>query len=214
MEPFTQHTGWVATLNRANVDTDQIIPKQFMKLITRTGFGKHAFNDWRYLPNGDMDKNFELNQEHAQGASVLITRNNFGCGSSREHAVWAIKQYGFRTLVAPRVVQGDSTIPGFADIFRNNCLKNGVLTIELDTETVDKLFAAMSNQPRAEATIDLPAQTFTLHTKTPIQVAFDIDPATKDQLIQGLDEIALTLQSDTDITTFEKQHNVQWTAKT
>lgn len=209
MEPFNQHTGWVVRLDRANVDTDQIIPKQFMKLITRTGFGEHAFNDWRYASFGKPDPNFELNKPHADGASVLITRNNFGCGSSREHAVWAIKQFGFRVLVAPRVEQDGTVIPGFADIFRNNCLKNGLLTIEWDQATVDQLFEAIAASPRVEATIDLPEQTFVLHSKQPLALKFEIDPATKDQLIKGLDEIALTLQKESAISKFEKQHHVQ-----
>ena len=130
MTPFKTHRGLLATLDRANVDTDQIIPKQFLKLIVRTGFGEHLFQDWRYLPDGTPNPDFELNAPRFRGASILVTRNNFGCGSSREHAVWAIQQDGFRAVIAPR----------FAEIFRNNSHKNGLLTVELAEPEVEEIF--------------------------------------------------------------------------
>src|SRR3989338_9815237 len=131
MQSFKSHRGKLATLDRSNVDTDQIIPKQFLKSIKRTGFGESLFFDWRYLPDGKPDPNFELNAPRFKNASILGVRNNFGCGSSREHAVWAIQQYGFHVVVAPRRDQGGVRVPAFADIFRSNCGKNGLLTIEL-----------------------------------------------------------------------------------
>jgi 3-isopropylmalate/(R)-2-methylmalate dehydratase small subunit len=140
MDPFVSHRGIIATLDRSNVDTDAIIPKQFLKSIKRTGFGPSLFFDWRYLPDGKDNPAFELNAPRFKGASILVARNNFGCGSSREHAVWAVAQYGFRAVVAPRREVGGEIVPGFADIFRNNCVKNGVLTIELSEAEVEEIF--------------------------------------------------------------------------
>ncbi|MEE4113923.1 MAG: 3-isopropylmalate dehydratase small subunit, partial [Desulfobacteraceae bacterium] len=140
MTPFTDHTGLVATLNRANVDTDAIIPKQFLKSIKRTGYGPSAFFDWRYLHDGALDMNFELNQPRFEGRSILVTRNNFGCGSSREHAVWALVQDGYRVVIAPWKMVDGKRLPAFADIFKNNTTKNGMLAIELSTTEVEDVF--------------------------------------------------------------------------
>ena len=153
MEAFKSHRGLLATLDRANVDTDQIIPKQFLKSIARTGFGEALFHDWRYLADGKPNPQFELNQSRFQGASILVARNNFGCGSSREHAVWAIQQYGFKTVIAP----------AFADIFRNNSTKNGLLTVELEEAEVEEIFQMVGRYAGLEATVNLEEQRLTLH---------------------------------------------------
>src|SRR5690349_1149959 len=163
MEKFTVVNGLVATMDRANVDTDAIIPKQFLKSIKRTGFGPSLFFDWRYLPDGKADPAFELNEPRFKGASILVARNNFGCGSSREHAVWAIAQYGFKVVIAPRKEIGGATIPAFADIFRNNCVKNGVLTIELSEPQVNEVFELVGRYKGLEATVDLDEQRVVLH---------------------------------------------------
>ncbi|NCC52957.1 MAG: 3-isopropylmalate dehydratase small subunit [Spartobacteria bacterium] len=210
MDPFTSHTGIVATIDRANIDTDQIMPKQFLKSIHRVGFGEHAFSDWRYLPDGSLNLDFILNQPPCDKATILVARNNFGCGSSREHAVWGITQFGFRVVIAPRALDGDTVIPAFADIFRNNSGKNGLLTIELSEEEVEQIFQAAAAQPGIEMTVDLEAQTLTLHKKEgDARMAFDIDAGLKDKLVKGLDDIALTLQSEEEIATFEATHSPQ-----
>ncbi len=209
MTPFTTHRGKLATLDRANVDTDQIIPKQFLKSIKRTGFGPQLFYDWRYLPDGKPNPAFELNHERFKGASILVTRNNFGCGSSREHAVWAIQQDGYRAVVAPRRDSAGSTIPAFADIFRNNSGKNGLLTVELTEAEVQQLFELVDRFPGLEATIDLPHQRLVVHLPEEIAFHFDIDPSTKERLVHGLDEIGLTLQHDAAIRAFEAKHDAQ-----
>lgn len=198
-------------LDRANVDTDQIIPKQFLKSIARTGFGVSLFFDWRYLADGSPNPEFELNQSRFTNASILVTRNNFGCGSSREHAVWAVDQYGLRVIIAPRVERGDSTIPGFADIFRNNCMKNGLLTIELSDADVDAIFQKMNKQTIAvEATVDLEKQIVRISfPQEEAKIRFEIEPGVKDYLIKGLDSIGLTLTHEADISAFEKSHNTQ-----
>ncbi len=206
MEPFTTHRGIIATLDRANVDTDQIIPKQFLKSIERTGFGKSLFFDWRYGEDGKPNPDFELNDPRLQGASILVTRNNFGCGSSREHAVWAVAQYGFRTVIAPWQDRNGSHVPGFADIFRNNCVKNGVLTIELSEAEVDEIFELVDRFKGVEATIDLDEQRVVLHLDEEVAFHFEMDPVVKDHLSRGLDDIALTLKHEADITAFEKTH--------
>jgi 3-isopropylmalate/(R)-2-methylmalate dehydratase small subunit len=208
MEPFTTHTGIVATLNRANVDTDAIIPKQFLKSIKRTGFGPSLFFDWRYDEKADVDPNFELNAPRFEGKSILVARNNFGCGSSREHAVWALVQDGYSVVVAPAKGEGDDRIPGFADIFRNNCVKNGLLTIELSEAQVEEIFQAVAATEGLQGTIDLPAQTLTVGDKT---YNFEFDAAAKDTLIQGLDDIALSLEQADAITAFEARHDTQIT---
>ena len=209
MEPFTTHRGIIATLDRANVDTDQIIPKQFLKSIERTGFGQSLFFDWRYGEDGKPNPDFELNDPRLQGASILVTRNNFGCGSSREHAVWAVAQYGFRTIIAPWQDRNGSHVPGFADIFRNNCVKNGVLTIELSEAEVDEIFELVDRFKGVEATIDLDEQRVVLHLDEEVAFHFEMDPVVKDHLSRGLDDIALTLEHEADITAFEKTHDTQ-----
>lgn len=210
MEPFKTHRGIVATLDRANVDTDAIIPKQFLKSIKRTGFGPSAFFQWRYLDNGDDNPEFELNAPRFANRSVLVTRNNFGCGSSREHAVWAIHQDGYRVLVAPRRGEGDASVPGFADIFRNNCLKNGVLAVELTETQVDEIFGLVGEHEGLEATADLENQTLTFHAPGGDRVYnFDINAATKAQLISGQDDIDLTLENIESINLFETVFNNQ-----
>lgn len=209
MEPFSTHRGIVAILDRANVDTDAIIPKQFLKSIKRTGFGEALFFDWRYLPNGEPNPDFVLNQPRYKGASILVVRNNFGCGSSREHAVWAIMQYGFRAVIAPREQIGGALVPGFADIFRNNAVKNGLLTIELSAPEVDQIFDLVERNKGLEATIDLDEQRVVLHLPEEVAYHFDIDPVVKKHLRHGLDEIALTLEHEAAIAEFEARHDVQ-----
>ena len=208
MEAFTTHTGIVATLNRANVDTDAIIPKQFLKSIKRTGFGPSLFFDWRYDEKADLDPEFELNAPRFEGKSILVARNNFGCGSSREHAVWALAQDGYKVVVAPSKGEGDDLIPGFADIFRNNCVKNGLLTIELSEEEVEEIFQAVAATEGLTADVDLSAQTLTVGEKS---YSFAFDSAAKDTLMQGLDDIALSLEQADAISAFEAKHNTQIT---
>ena len=209
MEPFSIHRGLVVPLDRANVDTDAIIPKQFLKSIKRTGFGPSLFFDWRYLADGSDDPSFTLNQPQYRGASILLARNNFGCGSSREHAVWAVAQYGFRVVIAPRKEVGGASIPAFADIFRNNCVKNGILTIELSDDEVEQLFQYVARFPGLEVTVNLPEQRVVLHLEKEVAFHFDIDPGVKNILEHGLDDIGMTLQYLADLDLFEKQHDVQ-----
>lgn len=211
MDPFTKHTGTLAILDRANVDTDQIIPKQFLKSIQRTGFGPALFFDWRYGQDGKPNPDFILNQPRFEGADILVVRNNFGCGSSREHAVWAVMQDGYRVVIAPRVEQGEHTIPGFADIFRGNSVKNGLLTVELSKEDVDSLFEAVEAEEGLQATVDLDAQTIRVHGNTETVFHFDVDPGVKNILMNGLDEISLSLQHDDEISDFESRHMTQLT---
>lgn len=207
MEPFTTHTGTIATLNRSNVDTDQIIPKQFLKSIKRTGYGPSAFFDWRYTDDGEPDTNFELNDPRFAGRSILAVRNNFGCGSSREHAVWALMQDGYRVIIAPWKKLGGEKVPAFADIFRNNAVKNGLLTVELSEEEVEWIFTTVAGHPAQKATVDLPSQQITFHDPHQAVFAFDIDRGNKEQLIGGLDDIALTLQYEAEISRFEAQYD-------
>ncbi len=205
MNPFKSHRGLIATLDRSNVDTDQIIPKQFLKSIQRTGFGESLFFDWRYLPDpvggtsGRPNPDFELNKPEFKGASILIARNNFGCGSSREHAVWAIAQYGFKTVIAP----------SFADIFRNNSTKNGLLTIELKEPEVEEIFQMVARNKGLEATVNLEEQRVTLHTPEEISFHFEIDASVKEHLVRGLDSIGLTLKQESAIAAFEAKHDAQ-----
>ena len=209
MDAFKTFRGVVATLERANVDTDQIIPKQFLKSIERTGFGPALFFDWRYEKDGKTpDPAFELNAPEREGASVLIAGNNFGCGSSREHAVWAVQQYGFKAVIAPWRGEGDSRIPGFADIFKNNSYGNGLLVIELSSDDVQWIFDAARGR-RIEATVNLEAQSVTIHAAEERAFSFDITPDVKEKLLSGLDAIGLTLQHDADIGAFEAKHDVQ-----
>ncbi|MEW6677812.1 MAG: 3-isopropylmalate dehydratase small subunit [Pseudomonadota bacterium] len=206
MRPFSRLDGLVAPLDRANVDTDAIIPKQFLKSIKRTGFGPNAFDEWRYLDRGEPGKpnhdrplnpDFVLNQPRYQGASVLLARENFGCGSSREHAPWALEDYGFRVIIAP----------SFADIFFNNCFKNGLLPIILPAETVDRLFRETETHEGYALTVDLAAQT--LATPTGETIAFEVDPERKHRLLNGLDDIGLTLQLTDKIQAYEAQRKAR-----
>jgi 3-isopropylmalate/(R)-2-methylmalate dehydratase small subunit len=200
MKAFTQVSGGVMPLDRANVDTDAIIPKQYLKSIKRTGFGVFLFDDWRYLDKGDLDidpasrrpnPEFVLNQPRYAGATILLARENFGCGSSREHAVWALADYGFRAVIAP----------GFADIFYNNAFKNGFLPIALDAAIVEALFKEQHAKDGYSLSIDLPAQTVTTPGGTVHR--FEIDEFRKDCLVRGLDEIGLTLQHAESIRAYE-----------
>ena len=202
MEKMTQLTGIVAPLDRANVDTDAIIPKQFLKSIKRTGFGPNLFDEWRYLDPGEpgqehqhrsLNPDFVLNQPRYQDATLLLTQENFGCGSSREHAPWALLDYGFRVIIAP----------SFADIFFSNSFKNGLLLIILDQGTVARLFKEVVVAPGYRLTVDLPAQTL----KTPADevIHFDIEPFKKHCLLNALDDIALTLQHSAEIKNYEAQ---------
>jgi 3-isopropylmalate/(R)-2-methylmalate dehydratase small subunit len=193
MDPFTRHTGLVAPLDRVDVDTDQIIPKQFLKSIARTGFEKGLFFDWRVLPDGSPNPDFVLNKPQYTGASVLISGRNFGSGSSREHAPWALQQFGFRTVIAP----------SFGDIFRSNCYQNGLLPVALPENIVRQLLDRAENEPGYSLTIDLEQQTVSDARDT--LAAFDIDPAVKHRLLNGLDDIGLTLKNaQADIDTFER----------
>jgi 3-isopropylmalate/(R)-2-methylmalate dehydratase small subunit len=211
MKAFEDFKGVVAPLDRANVDTDAIIPKQFLKSISRTGFGESLFFDWRYLPGGKNNPEFVLNRKEYQKASILIARNNFGCGSSREHAVWAIVQYGFRVVIAPWAGEGARKTPAFADIFRNNCVKNGLLTVELAPVEVDRIFQAVSDQPGLEAAVCLAAQTVTLlGLSTKPVFCFEMDPSVKERFLQGLDDIGITLREEAAITAYEKKRGARF----
>ncbi len=210
MKPINKHSGTLASLKRSNVDTDQIIAKQFLKSIARTGFGPSLFYDWRYLADGKTpNPDFELNRPEFKGASFLVTGNNFGCGSSREHAVWAVEQDGYRVIIAPWAEQDGARIPGFADIFKNNCSKNGVLTIELSAADVEKIFAAVAAKPGIKASVDLEKQTLTVESSPALTFKFDIDPAVKERLIHGLDDIGTTLKHESSISAFESKHSPQ-----
>ena len=209
MEKFTSLQALVVPLDRPNVDTDAIIPKQFLKSIRRSGFGPNLFDEWRYLDHGEPDQDnsgrplnpdFALNQARYQGARILLGRENFGCGSSREHAVWALEDYGFRVVIAP----------SFADIFFNNCFKNGVLPFVLDAEKVDALFKAVEATPGYTLTVDLQAQTVT--TPTGEVFGFEVDAFRKHCLLEGLDDIGLTLQHADAIRAYEQRRRseVPW----
>ncbi|MEJ2576862.1 MAG: 3-isopropylmalate dehydratase small subunit [Gammaproteobacteria bacterium] len=200
MEKFTTFEGVVCPLDRANVDTDAIIPKQFLKSIKRTGFGPNLFDDWRYLDHGEPDADnsgrplnpdFVLNDPRYRGASILLARENFGCGSSREHAPWALQDYGFRVIVAP----------SFADIFYNNCFKNGLLPIALDSAVVDRLFERAGGPETLRLEVDLASQRLRLPDGE--EIGFDVDPFRKHSLLEGLDDIGLTLQHVDEIEAYE-----------
>ena len=192
MQALTQHTGIVAPLEAMNVDTDQIIPKQFLKRIERTGYGDVLFYDWRYLDDGKTpNPDFELNQERYAGASILLAQDNFGCGSSREHAVWALTDFGFRAVIAP----------SFADIFFNNSFKNGLLPIVLSEKIVDDLFKLAVGKPGYQLTVDLEAQLVRREDGT--EHPFEVDPFRRECLLKGLDDIALTLQHADEIRAYE-----------
>jgi 3-isopropylmalate/(R)-2-methylmalate dehydratase small subunit len=194
MIPFTRHTGRVASLPRVNVDTDQIIPKQFLKRIERTGFGAHLFHDWRYRPDGSSDPAFELNQPKATGATILVTGDNFGCGSSREHAPWALGEYGFRAIIAP----------SFADIFFNNCCQNGLLPVRLGRAEVAELVRRYDAAPEAyELTVDLERKR--VSDAAGFSAGFELDPYRREMLLLGLDEIGRTLLLADEIAAFERR---------
>ena len=206
MEAFKTFTGTVCAVDRANIDTDALIPKEHLKSIKRTGFGSALFSDWRYNEDGSDNADFILNQPKAEGSSILVGRNNFGCGSSREHAVWAVAQQGFKVVIAP--TEGD--IPAFADIFRNNCAKNGLLTVQLPSEEVDRIFEMAAADAPLEATVNLEEQTVSFkQTDGDVVFTFDAEPAVKEKLLLGMDDIAETLQFDADISTFEAGHSTQ-----
>ena len=192
MKPFTKHTGLVLPMDRSHVDTDQIIPKQFLKRIERTGFGEFLFFDWRYLDDGSDNPDFELNRPEFKRATVLLARRNFGCGSSREHAPWAIENYGFRVLIAP----------SFADIFYNNCFKNAMLPIRLDESLVDDLFARAAKYPGYQLTVDI--ETRTISDEYGLSIEFEVDDFRRHCLINGLDDIDLTLEHEPEIAAYER----------
>jgi 3-isopropylmalate/(R)-2-methylmalate dehydratase small subunit len=191
MQPFTIHTGLVAPLDRVNVDTDQIVPKQFLKLLTREGYGKFLFYDWRFDAAEKPRSDFMLNLPRYQGASILLTRSNFGCGSSREHAAWALFDYGFRVVIAP----------SFADIFYNNCFKNGLLPIALPEAQIDELFHRTEASAAYKLTVDLRGQL--IRDELGLNLQFDIEPFRKQVLLEGLDEIGVTLKYAADIAAYE-----------
>ena len=191
MQPFTIHTGRIAVLDRANVDTDQIIPKQFLKRVERTGFGEFLFYDWRFLPGGELNTGFELNDARYRGASILLAGKNFGCGSSREHAPWALADYGFRAIIAP----------SFADIFANNCLKNGLLPVVLTEAEVSELVRRAQQRAGYELRIDLEQQLVSDNER--FAARFKIGEFQRYCLLEGLDEIGLTLKHEADISGYE-----------
>jgi len=191
MRPFTIHTGRVAVLDRANVDTDQIIPKQFLKRVERTGFGEFLFYDWRFLPNGELNADFELNDARYHGASILLAGKNFGCGSSREHAPWALADYGFRAIIAP----------SFADIFANNCLKNGLLPVVLTDAEVTQLLGWAQQNEACELTIDLQQQLVCHQAR--FSAHFEIGEFQRYCLLEGLDDIGLSLRHESEISAYE-----------
>jgi 3-isopropylmalate/(R)-2-methylmalate dehydratase small subunit len=195
MQPFSTHTGMVMPLDRVNVDTDQMVPKQFLKALTREGFGRILFYDWRYFQPGDRpNPEFVMNFPRYKGASVLLARANFGCGSSREHAPWGVKDYGFRVILAP----------SYADIFYNNCFKNGILPATLTEAEIEELFQRTENEPGYSLTIDLPNQT--VSDKHGLLYKFDMAPPRKEVLIKGLDDIGTSLQHAGEIDAYEKTH--------
>jgi len=196
MQPFRTHTGKVAPLDRANIDTDQIIPKQFLKRIERTGFGEFLFNDWRRSADGVPDASFVLNQPQYDGASILVAGKNFGCGSSREHAVWALADFGFRAVIAP----------SFADIFANNCVKNGVLTVVLPEDEASDIGRKAAQIADYKLTIDLEA--CSVSDNHGFRTTFPIHDFTRHCLLEGLDDIGLTLQRQAEITAYESNHPV------
>ncbi|HEX6732396.1 MAG TPA: 3-isopropylmalate dehydratase small subunit [Pyrinomonadaceae bacterium] len=192
MNAFRKHTGIVVPLDRANIDTDQIIPKQFLKRVERTGFGQFLFYDWRYLPDGQLNPSFVLNEPRYQDASILVTGRNFGCGSSREHAPWALQEYGFSVIIAP----------SFADIFANNCFKNGMLPIALSDEEVSKIMRLAEESKGYELIVDLERQVL---EDSEGAIPFKVSEFQRHCLLEGLDDIGLTLRHEADIAAYEKQ---------
>ena len=199
MQPFQTLTATAAKLDQVNVDTDQIIPKQFLKKTERTGFGIHLFHDWRFLDDAGQNQNpdFILNQSRYQGAQILVAGDNFGCGSSREHAPWALLDYGFQSIIAP----------SFADIFYNNCAKNGILLVALPEDSVQQLFTEIEENVRCELTVDLPNQK--VQSPKGLEFSFEIDPFVKHRLLNGLDDIGWTLQFQSEIENFEASYQKQ-----
>jgi len=193
MQPFVSHTGLVALLRRANVDTDQIIPKQFLKRIERTGFGAFLFYDWRYRNDGTMNPDFELNRPESRGATVLVTGENFGCGSSREHAPWALADFGFRAIIAP----------SFADIFYSNCMQNGLLPVTLPEAAVTDLVRRCAGSTGYEVTVDLEARE--VRDATGFRAAFEVEEYRREMLLLGLDEIGRTLLDEPLIAAYERR---------
>jgi len=193
MKPFTVHRGLVAPIDRVNVDTDQMVPKQFLKLLTREGYGRILFYDWRYLPGEKLNPDFVLNHPRHKGASVLVARANFGCGSSREHAPWAILDYGVRAILAP----------SYADIFYNNCFKNGILPVTLPDDQIDELFTRTRNHEGYQLTVDLEKQL--VSDDLGLRYSFDVDPFRRECLLKGLDDIGLTLVHEDKIGAFERK---------
>ena len=198
MEAFTKHKGLVAPLDRSNVDTDQIIPKQFLKRIERTGFGEFAFFDWRYLEPGILNPEFILNEERFKNASILVSGTNFGSGSSREHAPWALLDYGFKVIIAP----------SFADIFRNNCFQNGILSIILEKNEVDYLMGMTLSNKGYQLNVDLENEI--IYDEKDFETNFKIDPFRRESLLKGQDEIARTLTSSNHIDNFENNRIERW----
>ena len=194
MKPFSKHTGLVAPMDRVNVDTDQMVPKQFLKLLTRQGYGRFLFYDWRYLPGEEPNPEFVLNYPRYKGASVLLARANFGCGSSREHAPWAVLDYGFRAILAP----------SYADIFYNNCFKNGILPVTLTNEQMDELFKRTQTDAGYRVTVDLEQQAVT--DEKGLRYSFTLDPFRRECLLKGLDDIGLTLVHEPQISAFEAKN--------
>jgi len=194
MEPYNNHTSIAALMNRSNVDTDQIIPKQFLKKVERSGFGAHLFHDWRFNDDGSNNPDFELNKPAFKSARILVTGDNFGCGSSREHAPWAIADYGFNTIISS----------SYADIFYNNCFKNGILPIRATKEQLQLIANEINSHEGCSLTINLEAQT----VSTPLgnNFAFEIDPFRKENLLHGLDDIGLTLEQIDKIDEYEQKH--------
>ena len=202
MVPFRQHTGLVAPLDRANVDTDQIIPKQFLKRVERTGFGEFLFYDWRYTAGGVLNPSFVLNERRYQGASILIADKNFGCGSSREHAPWALGEYGFRAIIAP----------SFADIFANNCFKNGMLPITLPEDQVRKMMRHAQEEIGYRLTIDLERRLIeeAIEDTNGLSIPFVVGEFQRYCLLEGLDDIGLTLRHEELIKNYEATHTSRW----
>ena len=194
MEAFKRHTGIVAPVDRVNVDTDAIVPKQFLKRIERTGFGQFLFYEWRFNEKGEPNPDFEMNKPRYKGASILLSRANFGCGSSREHAPWAILDYGFKVVIAS----------SFADIFYNNCFKNGILPVTLSEEQVEELFQRTAKHEGYKLTVDLEAKTIT--DEYGLNIGFDLDEHRRQFLLLGLDDIGLTLQHEDKIAAYEAKH--------
>jgi 3-isopropylmalate/(R)-2-methylmalate dehydratase small subunit len=198
MDKYTKHTSVAALMNRSNVDTDQIIAKQFLKKVERTGFGQHLFHDWRFNDDGTENAEFELNNPNFANAKILVAGDNFGCGSSREHAPWAIDDYGFNTIVST----------SYADIFYNNCFKNGILPIVVDADTLKAIMAEISANEGVAFTVDLENQSMT--TPGGIKVHYDLDGFRKNNLLEGLDDIGLTLQHIDKIGSYEEEHKQQF----